>query len=245
MLKTILYITLIATLGIFIYINNLTLSRKIEDLNEELKILKIDISNIKRKLIKKGKSPIIPIKVTLNKSHINDPFLGDPKAKIVIMAFSNYKCKPCKTFYFNTFKRLKKEYIDTKKIKFIFRDLPNNYNKSSIKLSLFANCVGREGHYWEIHDKLFKNKNPDIELMKITKDIKDIDTQRLKKCILSSSYVTEIERDFKEAKNIGIKGAPSFLIAKTKDNLNFEGVILRGSQPYSVFKEIIDRLSSS
>jgi len=54
----------------------------------------------------------------------DDPVLGDAKAKVTIIEFADYQCPFCRIFWKETFPRLKKEYLDTGKVKLVFRDFP-------------------------------------------------------------------------------------------------------------------------
>src|SRR5437868_2511913 len=61
-----------------------------------------------------------PAKVSLD----DDPILGDKNAPVTLVEFSDYECPFCKRHYDQTYPELKKNYIDTGKVKLVFRDFP-------------------------------------------------------------------------------------------------------------------------
>src|SRR3990167_2707548 len=64
-----------------------------------------------------------PKKVSID----DDAVLGDKNAKLTMIEFSDYECPFCKRFYDETLSQIKKDYIDTGKMKLVFRDLPLSF----------------------------------------------------------------------------------------------------------------------
>ena len=56
----------------------------------------------------------------------DDYYIGNTKAKVTIITYSSLSCPGCHYFYENLLPKIKKEYIDSGKLLFIFRDYPNN-----------------------------------------------------------------------------------------------------------------------
>jgi protein-disulfide isomerase len=219
---------------------------KIKITNARLDALESEIEELKSKVAKRRsrEAPLRPIKATLNGSHVNDPFMGPSDAPILLMAFSNYQCLPCRQFARGALSGIKKDYIDAGKVKFLFRDLPLRSNPQAFAAATLAHCAGEQGKYWEMHDLLFKNVDAvdKGELVELGKQLEGVDFPALSSCFLSRKYDAEITRDFEEAKEIGAKGAPCFIIAKNTKNSVLDGVFLRGAQPYPVFQRQIEQL---
>ena len=57
----------------------------------------------------------------------DDPFMGEKNAPVTIVEFSDFQCSYCAMFRSDTFEQIKKEYIDTGKVKFVYRDFPLTY----------------------------------------------------------------------------------------------------------------------
>lgn len=164
-----------------------------------------------------------------------EPFLGDANAEVVIAEFSDYECPFCKRFFDNTYPQLKEEYIDTGKVKFVFKDFPLGFHPEAKPAAIAANCVytqlGNEA-YFEFHDLLFNNQqqlssdNYRTWAEQVGADLSAYDT-----CIEDPSVAEEIDGDLAEGQELGVSGTPSFIIGDE---------LVVGAQPYSVIREVIE-----
>ena len=95
----------------------------------------------------------------------DDPFLGSEDAPVTIIEFSDYQCPFCRKFWTETLPSLKSEYIDTGKVRFVYRDFPlASLHAMAIPSAEAAECVrdvagGSDKAYFEYHDKLFSEQN--------------------------------------------------------------------------------------
>lgn len=88
------------------------------------------------------------------------PPLGKTDAKVTIVEFSDYECPFCERFFTQTEGTLKKEYIDSGKVKLYYRDFPlTQIHQGAQKAAEAARCAGDQGKYWEYHDLVFKNQS--------------------------------------------------------------------------------------
>ena len=172
----------------------------------------------------------------------DDPILGDAKAKVLMIEFGDYQCPSCRMFWREVEPRLKKEYIDTGKVKLVFRDFPIvQIHPESILAAMAADCANDQGKYWQYHDKVFReqDKGEDglvrfkaADLKKWAKDI-GLDATAFNGCVDSQKYRDEVARDKADGDAVGIQGTPTFFI---------NGHVIGGAQPYPVFKKLIDDL---
>jgi len=168
-----------------------------------------------------------------------DAFLGDKDAPVTIVEFSDYQCPYCAKFHINAFKEIKEKYIDTGKVKFVYRDFPLSGHPHAYPSALIAECVGdqkgNEG-YFAMHDKLFTTVgageafNYD-ELSQFAVTTVGANAATLKKCFDDEKFKDEIYADMEEASSVGIKGTPGFIVGTT---------VLAGAQPFSVFEAAIE-----
>lgn len=87
------------------------------------------------------------------------PLLGSTNARVTLIEFSDYECPFCGRHYTQTEGQLKKEYIDTGKVKFYYRDFPlSSIHPGAQKAAEAARCAGGLGKYWEYHDLIFENQ---------------------------------------------------------------------------------------
>ena len=169
----------------------------------------------------------------------DDFVIGDKNAPITVIEYASMSCVHCADFHQTTLRQLIKEYVDTGKIKIVFRDFPLNY--PALMGSMVLQCVNQEIRY-EYLSALFilqstwVKQEIDIvkkELFKImqaggmTKDQFNecLDDVELEQKILQG--LIDVQNEF----NIGT--TPSFLI---------NGTLLEGNKPFKDFKKIIDNI---
>jgi len=170
----------------------------------------------------------------------DDPFIGSNAAEVVIVDFSDYQCPFCKKFYTKIYPEMKKDYINTGKIKYVFRDYPLTVHKEAIAAAMAANCAGDQGRYWEMHDKLFENQtnwnkaeNINELLIGYAKEL-GINSTLFSQCMESDKYLEEIQKDKEEGISYGVFGTPTLFL---------NGKILRGGLPqsYEAFQDLLER----
>lgn len=87
---------------------------------------------------------------------LGDVPLGSPDAKVTVLEYASLACPHCRDFWKQDFPRLKANYIDTGKIKYIYRDLPID-NDLSITLAAVSRCKGEKAYY-DLIDDIFTNQ---------------------------------------------------------------------------------------
>jgi protein-disulfide isomerase len=171
----------------------------------------------------------------------DDPMLGSPDAKVLMIEFGDYQCPTCRMFWKDVEPRLKKDYIDTGKVKLVFRDFPLNQHPEAVLAAMAVNCARDQNKYWEYHDKVFReqyNKGDDVirlkpaDLKKWAKDIK-LDSGAFDQCLDSEKYKNEVMKDKMEGEAAGVQGTPTFFI---------NGRAMGGAQAYPEYKKLIDDL---
>ena len=172
----------------------------------------------------------------------DDPMLGSPDAKVLMIEFGDYQCPSCRMFWKDVEPRIRKEYIDTGKVKLVFRDFPIvQIHPEALLAAMAVDCAGEQKKYWEYHDKVFReqyNKGDDlvrfkaVDLKKWAKDIK-LDPAGFDQCLDSEKYRNEVLKDKADGDAVSVQGTPTFFI---------NGHVIGGAQPYPAFKALIDDL---
>ena len=89
----------------------------------------------------------------------NLPIMGNQNAKVTIIEFSDYQCPFCARHFTQTESQIKKEYVDTGKVKVYYRDFPlSAIHPGAQKAAEAARCAGDQNKYWEYHDLVFQNQ---------------------------------------------------------------------------------------
>jgi len=218
-------------------------SMKIEiaNLNNKVERMSTDLRAIKTPALP-GQAPAPPPVIVKVVSIDDDPMKGDPKAPVTIIEFSDYECPFCKRSNDGAIKQINEEYISKGKVRLVFRDYPLPFHKKATPAAVAANCAGEQGKYWEVHDFLFENPKTNLDIPTILDSAGDLGLNKAKfqTCINDKSKEKEITKDIEDGQKYGVRGTPSYFIGKTTDGDEITGTFIRGAQPYSVFKELID-----
>ena len=190
---------------------------------------------------------------TVSASMDDDAVLGDANAPVTIIEFSDYQCPFCRKFWTESYPQIKSQYIDTGKVKIVFRDLPlTSLHPMAQASAEAAECVrelGGDDAYYEYHDKMFSEQNildsgnPTGTVSKTIQytnaDLKSWANEigyDIGACLDSGKYSSEVQKDARDAQAAGGTGTPYFVIMGSDG----KGSALSGAQPFSAFKQVID-----
>lgn len=163
----------------------------------------------------------------------DDPVLGNKNAPLTIVEFSDFQCPFCARFRTETFDQIKKQYIDTGKVKFVYRDFPlTSIHPVAQKSAEASECADEQGKFWEYHDKIFLNQDllSLSSLKQWAADLK-LDTKKFNECLDSGKYTSEVNNDLKDSAAAGGRGTPYFIVGE---------IPLSGAQPFVAFQQAIE-----
>lgn len=176
----------------------------------------------------------------------DDPFKGNPDAPITIIEFSDFQCPFCAQFHSSTLTQIQKNYVDTGKVKFVYRDFPiQEIHPNAVPAAVAAECADEQGLFWQYHDKLFENQSDWERLAgeNVVKEFKSyaadlgINSNHFNDCFDSAKYLDEVTQDLQDGTTYGVSGTPAFYIG----NEQFGFTQVSGAQPYSVFQKVLDQ----
>jgi len=177
----------------------------------------------------------------------DDPVKGNPDAPVTIVEYSDFQCPFCSRFFQQTLPQLEENYIDTGKVKFVYKDLPlDNLHPNARPVHIASECADEQGKFWEYHDVLFEKQSewqrlPSTDLSStLTTYASDLGLQSasFETCLQSQDIADEVNKDTIEAASYGATGTPTFFIGTEKDGF----IKLVGAQPYAAFQGAIDNL---
>ena len=161
-------------------------------------------------------------------------FLGNKNAKIVVIEYSSMTCIHCANFHKEVYPKIKKNYIDTNKIKFIYRDFP--LDKQALFGSVLAKCAPKEKYFdfvkliLSTQKKWITNDDTFIDKLKNIGKLAGLTESKINNCFKDEQIVDNIinTRTFAERK-YNINSTPSFIINNKKYSAmsyeNFEKII--------------------
>src|SRR2546428_390029 len=72
----------------------------------------------------------------------DEPFKGDPNARVALIEFSDYQCPFCGRYNKDVLPQLEDDYVKTGKVKYVFEDFPLDFHKNAFKAAEAAHCAG-------------------------------------------------------------------------------------------------------
>lgn len=170
--------------------------------------------------------------------------IGSPDAPVTIVEYSDYRCPACAAFAARTFPVIRRNFIDTGKVRYIRKDLPLDVHPGSLEDAQAARCAGDQGKFPEMHDLLSADPRPREreERFGLASRL-SLDKDDWKACMDGGRHLDEILADARAAAAAGIRSTPSFVVGTVRGTL-IEGVGITGAQPYAVFEEAIEAFLS-
>lgn len=168
--------------------------------------------------------------------------LGRDDAPLTMVEFTDLECPFCRQFHVATFEQLKKNYIDTGKLRFVTRDFPLDFHANARPAAHAARCAGEQNRFWEMRHVLTVNAAAlsRDKMLTFARDL-GLDMSQFEACFTAERHREAIDRDVVDAHGANVSGTPTFVLGKTMPQ-GFEGVRIVGAQPYAVFEQKIREL---
>ena len=175
---------------------------------------------------------------------LEDRILGDPKAQVTMYEYSSLTCPHCADFHAETLPLLREQYIDTGKMKLVYRDFP--LDRLAVFATLLTRCMDIQAttRFYALIDTLFQEQDqwirtPERLALRNLRFIglrSGMSNQLIRECRNSQSFVDKlISQRYQFEQQFKISSTPTFIF-----NDNERRII--GNQPYDVFATVIDSL---
>ena len=171
-----------------------------------------------------------------------DMALGPANAAVTITEYASLTCPHCAAFTEKVFPKIKSEYIDTGKIRFVFREFPLDIKAAAG--SMLARCIAKDdaGKFFAVNDMLFRQqndwamKNTTETLIRIGKQA-GLSQQQVEDCLKDQALLDKIAADQKYAAEVlKVTSTPTFFI---------NGEMIKGDQSFEEFDKRIKSLLKS
>ena len=164
--------------------------------------------------------------------------LQGPENAMWVVMISDFQCPYCKQWHDSSMAQLKRDYIDTGKIRFAYLHLPlesiHPHARAEAQASL---CAGVQGKFWDFADAVFDNFGTargmsDVSplLARIAKELA-LDVPAFDKCRVSAPIASLVNNDIAQANQAGVQSTPSFIIGS---------FLVQGALPYKDFRKAVD-----
>ena len=173
---------------------------------------------------------------------------GASDSKVVIIEFADYQCPFCARYFSQVEQPLLKDYVNSGKARFVFRDYAF-LGPESLWAAQAARCAGDQGKFWEYHDYLFNHQGQENSGAFSKENLKSfartlrLNQAQFNSCLDSEKYKNEVNKDLQDGQTVGVTSTPATFIntkfmAVFNNNTNrWESV---GAAPYSVFQSALE-----
>ncbi len=137
---------------------------------------------------------------------------GDPP--LTIVEYGDFQCPACGAFFEQSLPAIRARYIDTGKVRWIFRHFPlRSIHPFAESAAQAAECAADQGEFWAYHDTLFERQPnlSDEDLKSYAADL-GLDQAAFDDCLDSGEKADRVQRDVNSGNDLGISGTPGFLI---------------------------------
>jgi protein-disulfide isomerase len=179
----------------------------------------------------------VPMSDLMKPDALPDMVLGDDKAPVTVIEYASMTCSHCAHFQEATFPELKKRYIDTGKVRYIFREFP--LDSLAAAAFMLARCTGEndKNKYFALVDTLFRQQRtwaverPLPPLFAIAKQA-GFTQQTFDACLSNQKLLDGIESmRTRAAKQFKVESTPTFFV---------NGTLLPGAASIEEMAKIID-----
>jgi len=223
----------------------LTPQQQNEEILRELRAIRQLLERLASPPQQQAQAPAPPQPTTAKVTNLKGYIMGRPDAPLTMVEFTDLQCPFCRQFMMTSFEEIKKNWIDTGKLRYISRDFPLDFHAQALPAARAARCAGEQGKFWEMRISLMKNANL-LSADFITKTAVDLklDAKAFAGCAAAAKYDKEIQAEMQEGAILGVAGTPTFILGRTTA-ASVEGPMLVGALPYVQFDAKLRELLGS
>jgi protein-disulfide isomerase len=154
-------------------------------------------------------------KGTLLQVQPTDHVLGDPNAPITLIEYASLTCPHCAQFNVAVLPELKKKWIDTGKVKLVYRDFP--LDQTALKAAQLAECAGKDKYFgvidmtFETQPKWATASDPIAELSKSLR-IAGMGDAEVKACLANDAVANGVVADYRGGETLGVNSTPTLFV---------------------------------
>lgn len=165
---------------------------------------------------------------------LEEKFYGEAEAPVTVYEYFSLGCPHCKQFHENTLPQIKKDYVETGKVKFVLRDFP--LGTPALAAAMIARCSGDRykgmvDMFFNAQEQWARSQQPLEELKRVAR-FAGMSGDDVDACLREKPILNGINEMAKNGQNeFGVNSTPSFVV---------DGKVHAGAMPYEDFKKILD-----
>jgi len=137
-------------------------------------------------------------------------------AKVTVVEYASVTCGHCATWQEQVWPEFKARYVDTNKVRYVFREFPTDPAPVAIAGFLMARCAGPDKYFPVIHEIMASQRElftaaPRPVLLRIANGA-GLSEQQFQDCVTNEDAITAMDTRIKSALDAGINGTPTFMV---------------------------------
>lgn len=184
------------------------------------------------------KLPSSPVPLT------SDTTRGTTSAAVVVVQYADFECPFSASTSQHILPQLFREYVDSGKVQWVFKNLPLPQHKLAFGAAVAAECAARQNKFWQMHDALFADpKKLSPERLAETATSLGLDSKRFQACIRDQDGAAEqaVRNDVLSARQMGVTNTPTLIVGtRTADGQIRLVDYVEGSAPIDFIRETLD-----
>ncbi|MDP1891926.1 MAG: thioredoxin domain-containing protein [Gemmatimonadaceae bacterium] len=163
--------------------------------------------------------------------------IGSPSATVWMIIISDFQCPFCKQWHDESWEAIRKEYVDTGKIRVAYMNLPLGMHANATPAAHAAMCASVQGKFWPVQDAMFRTQKEWSRLSDAHPFFESLardagaDVDALRACVKSGVMAPLIQSDEARAAGAGAQSTPTFFVGSQP---------LIGAQPLAAFRGAIN-----
>lgn len=178
----------------------------------------------------------------------NRPAIGDENAPLVLVEIASFECPYCRRHWLDTMPELRQRYIDSGRVRYVFVDVVlDPTQKHAHAAAEAAHCANEQGRYAEFRDRIYVNQKAiDESFLEAHAQSVNLDLPAFQRCMASGRNKTQVEDDTALARELRVRGTPSFFWARAEPTHTVVRLVRRvsGIRPVEDFVQQFDALQN-
>ena len=168
-----------------------------------------------------------------------DEYRGDVDAPVVVIEYSDFQCPFCGRHVTETQPVLDEEFVDTGKVRWVFKHFPLNIHPQAPAAGAAAECAADQDKFWEMHELLFENvqawsiSDPTPVFLDLATQL-DLNIADFESCLAGDDAMARVQEDFTAGRPY-VQGTPTFIVM-----VGGQGRIIPGALPAESFVQAIN-----
>ncbi len=164
----------------------------------------------------------------------DDHVLGDADAPVTVFEYGDFQCPFCGAWARSEFPTFAQDYIDTGKVRYVFRHFPlRSIHPRAESAARASECADDQGAFFPYHDEIYADQNDlSDENLGNHADALGLDRTQFDACFPGPTKESRVQRDVNSGMALGVTGTPTFFV---------NGEAVAGFRTAEQLGEVVDR----